>query len=714
MTRLIPCLVLAAGSLAPRAAAADPAEPFRVERVTSFQGPADRYYMQTRGAVIPGPTPRVLVLTQEIEKAGAHGFRDVFAFETRDLGRTWAGPTRVEGLRRAKRPDGYEVVIGDLCPQWHARTGVVLATGKTFNFAGGTKEDRGRERVSYTVYSPGADAWSGLKTVDLPAADHQGKPFSQPNAGCCQRVDLPNGDILLPIRYCRAAGELNYTSVVARCAFDGTTLKYVAHGSELGLPRGRGLYEPSLVACGGKFYLTLRADASAYVARSADGLTYDPPVEWRFDDGAPLGSSNTQQRWVARGADLYLVYTRTGANNDHVFRHRAPLFIARVDRDKLRVVRATERVLVPENQADLGNFGVLDVGPRETWVIASEQLAGTRRKDEPNETWVAKVRWADPVGAAAPWAGQKVLARTAGATLTDAGTDGKPVTRPVRHLVYTVVAEDGDRVRVNYPGQEGWAARADWVRLSDALDYFGGRVTADPRDAFAWSRRGVAHRYAGRPDLALKDLEEAVRLAPKDADVVGIRGMMWWANKDYGRAIADYTAAVRLDPGYAVGFRNRGLAWHAKGDFNKALADYTASARVAPHYAPAFHDRAATWRARGEPRKALADLTAAVRLDPRYAAAAADLARLLATCADGTVRDGKRALEVAMRANESTGGNDPSVLDARAAACAEVGEYDRAVEYQKKALADKGYEAAAGAKARERLRAFEQRKPWRE
>src|SRR5205814_1236938 len=109
--------------LAAVAPAADPpAEPFRIERVASFKGPADRYYMQTRGTLNPGPTPRVLVLTQEIEKAGAHGFRDLFAFETRDLGKTWAGPTRIESLRRAPRPDGFEVVIGDLCPQWHAKT----------------------------------------------------------------------------------------------------------------------------------------------------------------------------------------------------------------------------------------------------------------------------------------------------------------------------------------------------------------------------------------------------------------------------------------------------------------------------------------------------------------------------------------------------------------------------------------------------------------
>jgi hypothetical protein len=96
---------------------------------------------------------------------------------------------------------------------------------------------------------------------------------------------------------------------------------------------------------------------------------------------------------------------------------------------------------------------------------------------------------ADPP-ATGTWAKQKAMARRPGLTLTTDGPGGKPAARPVTQIVFTVLADEGGRIRVHYPGQQGWADKADWVRLADALDHFTARTQADPADAFAWSRRG--------------------------------------------------------------------------------------------------------------------------------------------------------------------------------------------------------------------------------
>ncbi len=393
----LPCRLaglLLCAALPPAAFPATGPEPFRIERATILTSAGGNYFLQSRTAVIPGQPARVILTTQETNPRVTHGYMDVFALETRDLGRTWSAPQRIESLRRRRQPAGHEFVIGDAYPQWHAATGRVLATGKTFGFVAG-KEDRGFERVSYAVFDPNAGLWSDLRLVALPERDHAGHPFLEPNAGCHQRVDLPGGDILLPIRYRREAAHRFYTTVVARCRFDGETLTYVEHGSEFTLRRERGLYEPSVTTLGGRFFLTMRADHSAFVARSRDGLNYEPFVEWTFDDGQVLGSYNTQQHWVTHHDALYLVYTRRGANNDHVMRHRAPLFIARVDPERLCVLRETERVLFPEENADIGSgFGVTEVGPGETWVVTSE--VPTRGSRDYNRVLLARLRWTTP------------------------------------------------------------------------------------------------------------------------------------------------------------------------------------------------------------------------------------------------------------------------------------------------------------------------------
>ena len=380
------------------------AEPYRIERFTAATGDDKYYYTQSRAAVIPTAAgPRVVIVSQETDRSGSHGYRDLIAHESADLGKTWSEPNRIESLRRQKLASGDELAIGDVTPTWHAATKTVLATGKTFTFRGGTKEDRLAEQTSYAVYTPSIDStkpgqaygtWSEMKILALPEKDKSGAPLTSPNSGCQQRVDLPNGDILLPVRYRRGREALDYTTIVTRCKFDGQTLSYVEHGNELHHTNGRGFGEPSLAKFGDRYFLTIRNEAAGYVARSDDGLNFSKPIQWTYDDGTPLPTYNTQQHWVAHEAGgLYLVYTRRGAGNDHIFRHRAPLFIARVDPDKLHLMKSTEQILLPHDHADLGNFGVTVVSPSETWVVAGEGLQLGARNKERNKVLVAKILW---------------------------------------------------------------------------------------------------------------------------------------------------------------------------------------------------------------------------------------------------------------------------------------------------------------------------------
>ena len=221
--------------------------------------------------------------------------------------------------------------------------------------------------------------------------------FYNAGAGSTQRVDLESGEILLPI-YFRRKGEKDYWTTIMRASFDGTKLAYRSNGAELSVPGGRGLYEPSLTRYRGRYFLTMRNDTAGYVSTSADGHRFDPPRTWKWDDGTDLATYNTQQHWVTHSDGLFLVYTRRGADNDHVFRHRAPLFIAQVDPERLCLLRKTERILVAQRGAGLGNFAVTQVSPQETWVTTSEwmQPLGCEKYGSDNSVYAARIVWSRP------------------------------------------------------------------------------------------------------------------------------------------------------------------------------------------------------------------------------------------------------------------------------------------------------------------------------
>jgi len=291
--------------------------------------------------------------------------------------------------------EGVRVGASDFWPAWHRSSKTLLGTGHTVKYHDGHLLRQRPRHTVYSRYSPENDSWSAWERLEMPDDDR----FHNIGAGSTQRYDQPDGTILLPVY---GVGREESSSVyVLTCRFNGAALRYEGHGARLFVEDDtRGLHEPSLTRFDGRYFLTIRNDARGFVTRSADGLEYEPIRPWTFDDGSDLGNYNTQQHWVTHSEGLFLVYTRRGADNDHVFRHRAPLFMAQVDPERLCVIRASERILVPQRGARLGNFGVTDVSPDETWVTVSEwmQPAGAEAHGSDGSVFTARIRWDRPNG----------------------------------------------------------------------------------------------------------------------------------------------------------------------------------------------------------------------------------------------------------------------------------------------------------------------------
>jgi tetratricopeptide (TPR) repeat protein len=342
------------------------------------------------------------------------------------------------------------------------------------------------------------------------------------------------------------------------------------------------------------------------------------------------------------------------------------------------------------------------------------------------------------------WEGKAVLLTRPGVKLeAPDGENIRPRTTGVaKDLSFVVRKDEGGRLRVESRRQAGWIAKGDAVLLAQAVAHF----TARPPDSHALTARGQAHAANNEAAKALADFDAAIRLDPKavlayyhranlaygqgrydqaleDYNVVirddpafdwayHVRGWIYYRKKDYDKALADFETAIRLVPTESVFYRDRGNIALARKDYDLALADYDKSIQLDPSYVVPWHLRGVTWQAKKEYAKAAADYEKAVQLAGKAPYASTyhtALALLRAGCPEATLRDGAKALESAQKAHALAKG--PAEMTALAAAYAELGHFEQAVEWQEKAIAA----APSGAKDpyRERLKQYQDRKPYR-
>lgn len=170
------------------------------------------------------------------------------------------------------------------------------------------------------------------------------------------------------------------------------------------------------------------------------------------------------------------------------------------------------------------------------------------------------------------------------------------------------------------------------------------------------------------------------------------------------------TGQKQTELGDGSAYNNQGIFYAKKGQYDQAILYFNMALELNPKDTKAYYNRGHAYADKGQYDLAISDYTEALELNPGEARAYNSLAWLLATAKKPAFRNGKKAVELALKACELSGWKNPGYLDTLAAAYARMGDFENAVKWQEKAF--KFPEVSREADAQQRLRLYQERKPW--
>jgi Tfp pilus assembly protein PilF len=240
-----------------------------------------------------------------------------------------------------------------------------------------------------------------------------------------------------------------------------------------------------------------------------------------------------------------------------------------------------------------------------------------------------------------------------------------------------------------------WAAsiQVSYWRNSETLWSHALAVTSD--NDFAHNNFGYLYVDRGELDKAISHFEAASRIRSVKTDkhyslgsaLVHMNLADALARKGQSdEAMVHYDQAIALEPNYADAYYNRGNVLLTKGRIEEAVADLQRALQIQPNDADAHTCLGNAFLKEGSLKDAIAEYEQASALAPQDPHCRNNIAWVLATSSDASMRDGGRALDLAQAAVALSGGRDPQFRRTLAAAYAESGRFSDAIGAAEQAM----------------------------
>jgi protein O-mannosyl-transferase len=143
-------------------------------------------------------------------------------------------------------------------------------------------------------------------------------------------------------------------------------------------------------------------------------------------------------------------------------------------------------------------------------------------------------------------------------------------------------------------------------------------------------------------------------------------------------AVTNFERALFLEPQYPEAYFNLGRAFQANNQPDVAVDCFQRALALNPEVAEIHYKLANALLQLGRPADAISQFSQALKLDPGMDDAANNLAFLLATCSNRSLRNGAQAEALARQASEHSHNQNPVILGTLAAAYAEEGKFPEA------------------------------------
>jgi tetratricopeptide (TPR) repeat protein len=283
-------------------------------------------------------------------------------------------------------------------------------------------------------------------------------------------------------------------------------------------------------------------------------------------------------------------------------------------------------------------------------------------------------------------------------------------------------------------------------RYDEALQEIEEVLKIDSELVVAYTLRAQIYVQQEKPDEALADLQEVISREPRNEDALLLRASLFYEQEKFDEALADVEQLLVFQPDLIRAIYMHAFILAALEKYDQALDEMRTLVESNPEnidwqldmamlynaadqptkaieiYDTILEDDAQNGRAlrgrgdarlsRGQHAEAIKDYEAALPLLPDDDGLLNNLAWVLATSPDDSLRDGQRAIELATKASELTDYQRAHILSTLASAYAEVGDFETAIKWATEAIAKGTPDRIENLK--KELESYQKSEPWRE